>query len=137
MILLLTSLAAAVELHSSAASRPLTMPEPQACIEGLFADDPEFAVFDGLSLDQISQSMDDFIPDLMRCVPEGASLNGVAELQLSVGCDGRVASVSVNTIQNLSQDLVSCVSETIRYASFPAHDTPAGVDFLYPMRFQF
>jgi hypothetical protein len=113
------------------------MPEPQACIEGLFADDPEFAVFEGLTIDQISQSMDDFIPELMRCVPKGAALNGVAELQLSVSCDGRVSAVSVNAAQNLSPGLVECVSSTIRYASFPAHDTPAGVDFLYPMRFQF
>jgi hypothetical protein len=113
------------------------MPEPQACIEGLFADDPEFAVFEGLTIDQISQSMDDFIPELMRCVPKGAALNGVAELQLSVSCDGRVSAVSVNATQHLSPGLVECVSSTIRYASFPAHDTPAGVDFLYPMRFQF
>lgn len=137
MILLMTSLASAVELRSTAGSLDLTMPEPQTCVEGLFADDPEFAVFEGLSIDQISQSMDDFIPQLMRCVPKGAAINGVAELQLSVSCDGRVAAVGVNSAQNLSQDLISCVSNTMRYASFPAHDTPGGVDFLYPMRFQF
>ena len=137
MLLLLTSLASAVELNSSASSRPLTMPEPRTCIDGLFADDPEFAVFEGLTIEQISQSMDDFIPELMRCVPKGASINGVAELQLSVGCDGRVSAVSVNTAQNLSPELTACVSNTIRYASFPAHDTPEGIEFLYPMRFQF
>ena len=138
MILLLTSLASATEQHGVAGtSASLTMPAPQTCIEGLFANDPEFAVFDGLSFEQISDSMNDFIPSLFQCVPEGSSLSGLAELQVAVGCDGRVSSVVVESAENLSGDLLSCVTETMRYASFPAHDTPGGVRFLYPMQFRF
>jgi hypothetical protein len=120
------------------ASEPaLTLPPQQECIEALFADDPEFAVFEGLSIEQISDSMDAFIPNLHACVPAGTSLRGVAELQIEVSCDGRVGAVQVEAAENLPDSVIACVTESLRYASFPAHDTPEGVHFLYPMRFRF
>lgn len=137
MLLFFASLAVATEHRAPHALGDLVMPEPQACIEGLFADEPEFAVYDGLSVMQLGQSMDDFIPNLFRCVPEKTSLHGTVELQITVGCDGRVEGVAVQVTENLDASLISCVSEMMHYAPFPAHDTPSGVQFLYPMQFDF
>lgn len=138
MLLLLSTLSLAAEQDGVAGTAPqLTMPASQECVQGLFADDPEFAVFDGLSVDQIGNSMDAFIPSLFRCVEQGVKLRGLAELEVAVGCDGRVQEIRVDRVENLSESVLSCVLETMRYASFPAHDTPDGVNFLYPMQFSF
>ena len=115
----------------------LTLPVPQECVQALFADDPEFAVFEGLSIEQIRDSVDGFIPSLHDCVPEGARLDGAMELEIVVACDGRVDSVSVENAERLPEAVVACVENSMRYASFPAHDIPDGVHFLYPMRFRF
>ena len=137
MLLFLATLAAATERVDTGSLADLIMPAPQTCIEGLFADDPDFAVYDGLSVEQLGQSMDDFIPTLFRCIPEDTSLHGLVELQITVGCDGRVSGVAVQETENVDPSLISCVSEMMHFASFPAHDTPSGVQFLYPMQFEF
>ena len=119
---------------SAFASEPaLLLPAPQVCLEGLFADDPEFAVFEGLSSTQLSESITAFTPHLLRCMPSDSGVLGTVTLQMTVGCDGRVSSVEVEESEALSDAVVSCVSETMAYAAFPAHDTPDGVSFLYPM----
>jgi len=115
----------------------LTLPAPQECVQALFADDPEFAVFEGLSIDQIRDSVDAFIPSLHDCVPAGARLDGAMELEIVVACDGRVDSVSVENAARMPESVIACVEDSMRYASFPAHDMPDGVLFLYPMHFRF
>ncbi len=115
----------------------LTLPAPQECVQALFADDPEFAVFEGLSVEQLRESIDAFIPTLHSCVPEGARLDGVAELEIVVACDGLVDSVSVERAEGMPDPVLSCVEDAMRYAAFPAHDMPGGVHFLYPMSFRF
>ena len=54
-------------------------------------------------------------------------------MQITVGCDGIVSDISVEDSSGLTGDLVSCVVDTLSYAPFPAHDTPDGAAFIYPM----
>ena len=121
-------------LRAALADEPvLVMPEPQPCIEGLFADDPEFAVYEGLPVEQIRDRLAAFQPTLLRCASPQRGLRGTLELQVTVGCDGRVQALDVLGTAGLREADVTCLLETFRHAAFPAHDTPSGVEFLYPM----
>ena len=48
---------------------------------------------------------------------------------------GGLAQVRVQDDGGLDASLVTCVSDTLRYAPFPAHDLPDGETFGYPMVF--
>lgn len=111
----------------------LTMPTPQTCVQGLFAHDPEFAVYEGLSFGQIRDSLDDFQDELLRCVSASQGVRGTVEMQINVGCDGVIDEITVIDSSGLQDSTVSCVTDTLSYTPFPAHDTPEGVVFLYPM----
>jgi hypothetical protein len=88
----------------------------------------------GLSQGQIKGVMDGFLGNLGVCV-EGDWPVGEARLEVTVACTGRVASVEVADRGGLSASLLTCVSERLRYVSFPAHDLPDGERFAYPLRF--
>jgi hypothetical protein len=112
---------------------PLVLPEAQECIVGLFADDPEMAVYDGLSVEQLRESLGSFRSELLRCAVPGRGLRGSVELELTIGCDGRVAAVTIEESAGLTDETAQCLADTLSYAPFPAHDMPDGVIFRYPM----
>ena len=60
---------------------------------------------------------------------------GTLGLSITVACTGRVATVRVTDDGGLDASLVSCITDTLRYAPFPAHDLPDGETFGYPMVF--
>lgn len=124
---------------SDATGGALRMPAAMPCLPGpdqatLGEDGPEFAASAGLSYTQTRDAMAGFLPELGRCVPEGGA-EGTVQLELTVGCSGRVAEVRVVDGGGLPGDMLSCVRDTLRYVAFPAHDMPDGFTFSYPMTF--
>ena len=116
----------------------LSLPPEQACLSGPElvdgGDDPAFAGNEGLSRTQVRTAMNAFLPTLQRCIT-GDWPSGTLSLSITVACTGRVAQVRVQDDGGLDASLVTCVSDTLRYAPFPAHDLPDGETFGYPMVF--
>jgi murein DD-endopeptidase MepM/ murein hydrolase activator NlpD len=116
----------------------LTLPTEQPCLAGPTLDgsddDPAFAGSAGLSREQVRQAMNGFLPTLNRCVT-GDWPTGTLNLSITVACTGRVDRVRVQDAGGLDAALVTCITETLRYAPFPAHDLPDGETFGYPMVF--
>jgi hypothetical protein len=114
-------------LHLPGAKRCLAAP---ADVEG----EDDLAASAGLDYDSVSSSMRAFVPNTLRCVPEGG-LDGTILFSITAGCDGRVASVEVGDPGGLPSGVVECVKDTLRFAEFPAHDMPDGYEFEYPLTF--
>lgn len=116
----------------------LTLPPERPCKAGPTiedgGDEAAFAGSAGLSPAEVRNAMNAFLPTLQRCV-EGDWPVGTLDLSITVACTGRVQSVQVKDSGGLDAGLVSCVSDTLRYAPFPAHDLPDGETFGYPMVF--
>lgn len=117
---------------------PLQMPAAKACLAG--PEDAEedgmeagFAASRGLDGGQVRGALAAFEPNLVRCLRAGDAAAGTAELELTVGCDGRVSQVVLVDDGGLPAPLVSCVRDTLRYVPFPAHDMPDGFTFGYPV----
>jgi len=116
----------------------LALPPEQPCKAGPSLEDgseePAFAGTEGLSRSQVRDAMNAFLPTLQRCI-EGDWPVGTLDLSITVACTGRVDRVRVQSDGGLDPGLVTCVSDTLRYAPFPAHDLPDGETFGYPMVF--
>ncbi len=119
----------------------LRMPEAKTCLgpaaaEGT-ADDEGFSMggSQGLTGAQISSSARAFQRQTLRC-REGRSVSGTVQLELTVGCDGRVSNVDVLAAGTDDSDFADCVARTMGYAEFPAHDLPDGAVFGLPLRFE-
>jgi len=119
----------------------LRMPDAKACLgaaasEGA-ADDEGFSMggSQGLSGDQITSAVRGFQRQTLRC-REGRTVSGTVQLELTVGCDGRVSSVDVLADGTDDSSFADCVARTMGYAGFPAHDLPDGAVFGLPLRFE-
>ena len=123
---------------SSSGSSGLKMPASKACLAAPTMDGssdvPEYAASAGLSYTQTKQAMNSFLPNIQRCI-QGEWPEGKVELSITVGCNGRVDSVAVGQTDGLTDELTSCIADTLSYAPFPAHDLPDGETFTYPMTF--
>ena len=125
---------------AGAAGSTLRMPTASACLaepDDTSVDEFDIFMGNGLTIEQVSDGMTAFTPELFRCVPAQASIHGSLQLTITVGCNGLVDTIEVENPDELPKDLVSCIEETLPYAAFPAHDMVGGVTFQYPMRFQF
>ncbi len=111
----------------------LAPPDAGAIGEG---DEPMFLASRGLSQAQVESAMGAALGELYACVPQGSQPDGVLSLSLQVACSGRVSSVQVLDDDALPRDLVACVTDSLRYAAFPAHDLPDGFGFHYPVTFR-
>ncbi len=120
---------------------PLVMPAAKRCLsQPLFDDlddDTGYWASNGLSQEEVALSMDAFLPELARCVPAGTSITAEAELDMTVACNGRVAAVNVGEPRGLTPGMSACISNTMRYAAFPAHDVQGGFSFSYRLRLMF
>lgn len=114
-------------LHMPSSKRCLAAPSDVEGEQGMAASE-------GLDYDSVASSMRSFVPNTLRCVPEGG-IDGTVNLSITAGCDGRVASVSVNDPGGVPAGVVDCVKDTLRFAEFPAHDMPDGYEFEYPLTF--
>ena len=134
---------AALTVDPGGSDLPLVMPRAEPCKEigadavegGAPEDEPEFIAARGLETSQLRVAMNAFIPSLYRCAPEGGMPSGRLNLELTVGCNGLVSDVTVLDDGGLPSDMVGCVTETLKYADFPAHDMPDGYTFGYPLNF--
>ncbi len=116
-----------------AASPADTLPEPrpEACVP-FYADlggEPE-----GLSYDQVRLALNGVIQTALQCPrPAGAKAYGMT-FELTVSCDGTVATVKVVNSGGAPADYTDCVSAVIGKADFPAHDVEAGFPVTYPVQ---
>lgn len=125
-----------VSAQSGTPSAPLALPPAQKCLAGPsdVAGDEGMAASTGLSLEQLRAAMGGFVGNTLRCLPEGG-LDGTIDLSITVACTGRVASVRAIDDGGVPHAVVSCVTDTLRYTPFPAHDMPDGFEFEYPLTF--
>ena len=104
---------------------PLSRPSPKPC---LAADagigeggDTSFGRSQGLSGSQVSAAVRSFQEQTLRCAEGKSDVSGELGLELVIGCDGRVRSVTVTDDRVMDGDFASCVADVMRYAPFPAH----------------
>jgi hypothetical protein len=131
--------AAPVPKPARRASPPKTglhRPKPKPC-KKLVDEGGELVMSQGLDETEIRTAMNAFLPNALRCVPEGWTTSGTIDTRVTVGCDGVVDTVEVLDGGGFPSDMVRCVKETIGYAPFPAHDQPDGMVFEYPVRLSF
>ena len=114
----------------------LSPPAPKPCLpaptgEGL----PEEGVSasHGLDADQIRKAMDTIVGHALPCFADAST--GTVLLSITAGCDGRVSDISISDAGDFPTDVTGCVVQTLRNASFPAHDMPDGYSFLYPVTY--
>jgi hypothetical protein len=118
------------------AKQGLRRPKPKPC-KTLAEVEGELVASEGLDEGQIRGAMDAFLPNALRCVPEGFATGGTIETRITVGCDGLVDTVEVLDGGAFPPEMVACVKETIGFTPFPAHDQPDGMVFDYPVRLSF
>lgn len=117
------------------AASGLELPAAQTCLAGPdVAADEGMAASEGLSYGQLKSSMDAFLGNTLRCVPEGG-IDATLALRIRVACTGRVADVTVTDPGAAPPEVARCVADTLRFAPFPAHDMPDGFTFDYPLAF--
>lgn len=119
----------------------LPMPPAKAClaqpkVSQLTADEGVLASA-SLTSEQVGGVMKRFAPKTMACIPSGTRGSYEINLQLLVGCDGRVKDVWVIHPGAFPPHVATCIASTLRYAGFPAHGTPDGVLFEYPIVYRF
>ena len=119
---------------SSNSTKGLRMPRPEACITmGGEPEEGEYLMSAGLDEVQIRAAMDPVLPHALKCKRD----EGVDMLRLrfgvNVGCNGVVDNVWVDDDDGASESYVECIAEVLRYADFPAHDMPDGMEFEYPV----
>ena len=130
------SAAPAPKRHAKTANTGLHRPKPKPC-KVLTDEGGELVMSQGLGEDEIRTAMNAFLPNALRCVPDGWTTDGTIDTRVTVGCDGVVDSVEVLDGGGFPAEMVRCVKDTIGYAPFPAHDQPDGMVFDYPVRLSF
>jgi hypothetical protein len=113
----------------------LSMPAAKKCLAGP-SDVAEGAGVTmagsvGLGEPEIRSTMSRFVPKALGCVSGASRFDGTVETEITVGCDGRVTSVSIEHNDGVPQAIAACLRDTLRYAPFPAHDMPDGYTFGY------
>lgn len=124
-----------------ASTDTLTLPDPKPCLDpptGL-ADDPgeglSTVASQGLKPAQVKSAWDAFVPHTTACLPDDFRGSATVQLDLTIGCDGRVTDAQVFSGGGLSREVQDCLADRARYAAFPAHDLPLGEQARVPVRF--
>lgn len=132
-MLLLALHALALADEAAAPADALPDPRPELCVP--FEADPRdpFHQPVGLTYDEVRAALDGVIQTALRCDrPAGAAGFGMT-FQLSVGCDGRVASVTVADAGGAPAAYTACVAAVLEKADFPGHDMADGMPVTYPV----
>ena len=127
--------------HAAPSATPeglsLTMPEPQPCLEGPSLDgagDEAMAASEGLSEAQVRAAMNGFVHHTLTCIGDAEPTDAL-DLELVVGCDGRVSAVNLLAANDWPATVHTCVREVLKHTPFPAHGLPDGDRFTYPLRY--
>jgi hypothetical protein len=118
----------------------LATPAPKRCLAGPSGsdlDDYGMVTAKGLSERQIRSTLDAFVHHTSACVPAGSSGGLTVTTEITVGCDGRVSRVDIVGSGGAPAPVTACIAETLSKASFPAHDLPDGMSFVYPISYRF
>jgi len=111
---------------------PLRMPPPKECVDAFAGTEGggenAFGRSQGLSGGQVSQAVAAFQEQTLRC-SDGTS--GQVQLELDIGCDGRVQQARV---LDDGTGFGGCVADVMRHAPFPAHARDT-VTVQVPLRF--
>jgi len=126
-------------LHKMGLKATKSLPKAKECLSGpdagSLSDDRGMMTNNGLSSQQINKAMNKFFPQLSDCMPDVWPTASI-ELDFNVGCDGRVSYVSIVKDDGMDFAIQQCIEESFKYAEFPAHDLPDGMDFNYPIQFE-
>lgn len=113
--------------------RPCLPPPEVDLAEDAFAT----AASQGLDAADVKQVIDAFVPRTVECAPDGWQDSGTLVVDLSVACSGRVQHVEVVSDGSLPAEMVSCLTDRLRFAPFPAHALPDGDRVRVPMHYAF
>ena len=114
------------------------LPPEQPCLEPPDADavaEGDMVGSQGLSPEQVKTAFHAFVPRTTSCLPDGWTGSATVQLDLSIGCNGRVTGVEVFSGGGLPDPVLGCITERFRYAPFPAHDLPRGEQARVPIRY--
>jgi len=122
-----------------AAGHGLTRPTPQSCLaapDGSDLGEEGMVASKGLSRGQVQGVMGPLLQHTLGCpAQEDTWPTGSVTAELTVACDGTVASVRVLSTTGLASGTVDCVKDVLGYGGFPPHDLPDGYVFTQPVRF--
>ncbi|MCP4867347.1 MAG: hypothetical protein GY898_01345 [Proteobacteria bacterium] len=117
----------------------LSMPSAKRCLTSLTGDDSGddygMQLEVGLDGEQISSSVRGFQEQTLRCHPEDGEVTGQVNLEISVGCDGRVKNVTVLDDDTGDSAFAQCVADTMGFCPFDAHARDE-VIFELPLRYE-
>jgi hypothetical protein len=112
----------------------LRRPRSEACIP--FDPDPEEGEMiapEGLNYNQVTLALNKVIQHALYCEqPDGYDALNLT-FELTVGCNGIVSEIIAVDDDGAPEDYVTCVSDVIRKADFPAHDMENGMPVTYPV----
>lgn len=119
---------------SAAPADKIASPRPERCVP--FDPDPEEGEMiapAGLGYAEVKSALNGVIQHALYCKrPEGMSSVHLT-FDLMVGCDGVVATIETVDDGAAPADYVSCVSDVVAKADFPAHDRADGMMVTYPV----
>ena len=122
--------------HSAWAAPADRVPTPRAepCIT-LNADpeEGEMVASAGLSYEQVKPPLNAVIQSALYCGQPSGMCEVHLTFELLVGCNGLVSSIETIDDGNAPATYVTCVSDVIKKADFPAHDMPDGMPVTYPV----
>ena len=119
----------------------LKMPDPKDCLLGPELDDlsaeEQMIGSAGLTDAQVRDAMRAFVGNTLVCI-EGADATPERPLlmEITAGCDGRVAQIAVLDRGDWTVEMAACVTNILGYTPFPAHDLPSGEAFRYPLTYR-
>ena len=126
-------------LHKMGLKATKSLPKAKRCLSGpdvnSLTEDHGMMTNQGLSPQQISNSMNQFFPQLTHCMPEVWPTASI-EIDFNISCNGLVSYVRITEDDGLDFEIQSCLEDSFQYAEFPAHDLPDGMDFSYPIQFE-
>lgn len=113
------------------------VPKPQRkrCIPFIadLSDDKEAVAPNGLRYDQVARSLNKVIQYALYCEqPKGFAKLDLT-FELNIGCNGLISEIEVTDDGGAPEEYVTCVTEVIEKASFPAHDISDGMPVTYPV----
>ena len=102
---------------------PLRRPAAKPCLDATTMGDGDASMGRsvGLDPDAVGAVVRGFQSRTLRCAAEHPAAGGTIELEIAVGCDGRVLRVDVLDDGVGVEGYAACVADVMTYAAFPAH----------------
>ncbi len=133
MVRLLPLLLGTAALAAPADRVPTPQPEPCIPFDAEPEGDHSIAVEQVLSYDEVKQSLGTVISAALYCGQPSGFSSVHLTFDLMVGCDGLVSEIEAIDTGGAPESYVSCVSDVIAKADFPAHQRQGGMLVTYPV----